>query len=223
MLEISTKEARGYFLLEFTRQLIKNNKNANIYLLNEILKQRFPEKPKEIQIITREQIQEKLQERKEFEQRKGKENLTEEFDIASNKQNTLQLIKDKKKVLKIPETKTSSHLNYLQQNISAEPILEKISPLLKDFNVKTIEIEGPNQKIAVIGTMGRKNTNITLANSDIQEILNYFSRKSKIPISEGVTKIISGNLSLTVIKSEQETHILIRKNPVSAVPKPFYT
>lgn len=174
MLEISTKEARGYFLLEFTRQLIKNNKNANIYLLNEILKQRFPEKPKEIQIITREQIQEKLQERKEFEQRKGKENLTEEFDIASNKQNTLQLIKDKKKVLKIPETKTSSHLNYLQQNISAEPILEKISPLLKDFNVKTIEIEGPNQKIAVIGTMGRKNTNITLANSDIQEILNYF-------------------------------------------------
>ena len=81
MIETSTKEAKGYFLLEFTRQLIKNNKNANISVLDLVLEQKFPSKIK-TQQVTKEIIQEKIKQR-EFspKQRKDPEILRKELKV----------------------------------------------------------------------------------------------------------------------------------------------
>lgn len=223
MIETSTREARGYFLLEFTRQLIKNNKNINIYLLDQILKEKFPEK-KEVPIITREGIQEKIDQRKKPFGESSEVLIKELKKTPPTIYNTRNLIKGNKRVLKVPEPVSPQRLDYLKPTHPPEvPNLPKISILIKDPNVKTVEVEGANQKAVVVGTMGRKSTNIVITKEEINKILQTFSTKSKIPISEGITKIALGDLTLTSIKSNEDIHFIIRKNPQNPVPRPFYT
>jgi len=224
MIETSTKESRGYFLLEFTRQLIKNNKNSNISLLDLILKEKFPEKQK-ISQIPKEVIQAKIEKRDYFpEERQGSEVLKRELrNMPPARTNTISLIKNKKRILKIPIHRTPSNLSYMKPTTNEKINVGKLNILLQDANVKTIEVEGSNQNAVVTGTMGRKNTNITLTKQDIEEVLNEFATRSKIPISEGITKINLGNFSLTSIKSGEELHIILRKVEESSVPKPFYS
>ena len=224
MIETSTREARGYFLLEFTRQLIKNNKNANIFFLDSILKQKFPEK-QEAQRITKATIQEKIEKKEQFSKEKqGPEILIKELrKMPPVNTNTIDLIKNKKKILKLPTQRTPSNLSYLKPTTNEKVNIGKLNILLQDTNVKTIEVEGPDQKAIVTGTMGRKNTNITLTKQNIQEILNEFSTRARIPISEGITKIDLGNFSLTSIKSGEDVHLIIRKVEETPIPRAFYS
>lgn len=221
MIETSTKEARGYFLLEFTRQLIKNNKNANISILNLILEEKFPEKQKAPQ-ITKKEIQEKIKQKEYLQIEKQDSDILKKELKTIPSANTISLIKNKRKILRIPSRRTPSNLNYLKPQKNENINIGKLNILLQDDNVKTIEVESENQKAIVTGTMGRKNTNITLTKQDIQDILGEFSTRARIPISEGITKIDLGNLSLTSIKSNEDTHIIIRKIEESPAPKPFY-
>ena len=225
MIETSTKEARGYFLLEFTRQLIKNNKNINVYLLDQVLKEKFPKKQIEIP-ITKEDIQKKIKQRnKPFRRKENPEILIKELKkTIPTDQNTKRLIRNNKRILKVPEPRLPQRLAYLRPTSTQETLnLPKIQDLVKDPNVKTIEVEGTNQKVIVIGTMGRKSTSIILTKQEIDQILNEFSMISKIPISEGITKIAAGNLTLTSIKSGKDMHFIIRKIMQGSAPRPFYT
>jgi len=225
MIETSTKEARGYFLLEFTKQLIKNNKNTQIYLLEQILNKEFPEEPIP-KPITKQDIQEKIKQRKKPLEKKvlPKFLIKDLKNTIATTPNTKNLIKNNKRVLRIPETRLPQRLAYLKPSPTSETLaLPKINDLIKDYNVRTIEVKGPNQKVIVIGTMGRKSTNITLTKQEIDEVLNEFSSKSKIPISEGITKIAAGNLTLTSIKSGEDIHFIIKRITQNTTPRPFYT
>jgi hypothetical protein len=105
--------------------------------------------------------------------------------------------------LLIPEPKLPSHLEYLKPIPVAgmEIDLLKLNPLIKDNAVRVIEAN-TNEKVIVNGTMGTKPTDIILNEEDINRVINKFSETSKIPVSEGIYRVVIGNLILSAIISE---------------------
>ena len=90
--------------------------------------------------------------------------------------------------------------------------LGKLHPLIRDPLVKVIECNGPDEKIIVIGAMGRKNTKIILTKEEINNTINKFSEAAKIPVHEGVFKVVFGTLIFSAMISEVvSSKFLIRK------------
>ncbi len=118
-----------------------------------------------------------------------------------------------KSSLYIPEPSLPSHLEYLKPvaTFNAEMDLQKLNPLIKDSAVKMIECN-PEEKVRVIGTMGTRTTGIILSKEDIDGIIDKFSIASKIPVEEGIYRVVVGNLILAAIISEViGSRFIIRK------------
>lgn len=200
MLEQISKESRTLFLLEFTKQLIKNSKTEDIFKLEKILEER--EKEKEEKIKERQsEIKEKLSPSKQTKEIEELEEQTLEFPkfIAKPIITRPQV----PRVLRIPEPKIPPHLQYLRPiPTQAEINLNSLNPLLNDPKVKTIECLGQDEAIIVSGDMGRKPTNIILNKQEIDETIQAFSRASKIPYEEGIFRVVYGNLVFSAIISE---------------------
>jgi len=242
---------KSLFLLKFTEELIRNYKPIYFYRLKEkIIEEERKKNPrfltpvKIIKPITREEIKEKVKERT-FE--KNKKNILQELKSPLSKKKSLineiiikypkepfsnsfqkQEIKKPKnqRILRIPEPRLPERLQYLKPSPVYEEInLGKLNPLIKDFNVDVIECFGTNQKIIVEGKMGKKPTGITLTQEELKEIISEFSKKSKIPFGEGISKVAVGKLTFTLIKNESEIHFTIKKmkmTPFAGAPRPIY-
>ena len=105
--------------------------------------------------------------------------------------------------LAVPETKLPSQFQYLQPTPTNQDIdLVKLNPLIKDPQVKVIECPGPEQNIMVTGTMGTQKTGIILNKDEISDIIDRFSKISKIPVHEGVFKVVFGRFIFMAIVSE---------------------
>lgn len=219
MLKYTPKECRGAFLLKFTEQIIKSTKSAQLFRLEETLKEILPEgfveeeKEKRI-ILTKDEIKEKVKEALR-EKPPAKKDSLKDITIPSKRSsiNTIEIIKDQKRVLRIPEPKLPPTMSYLKPTLTEEILdLKRLNVLIQDLNINMIECEGPNLKIIVNGSMGRKNTEITLTQEEIDEILAEFSMKSRIPISDGITKLVVGSLILISTKTkDQPTKFTIKK------------
>jgi len=98
---------------------------------------------------------------------------------------------------KVPETPR------LQQPIQEiEGGLKKINFLLSDRAIMRIECLGPNRNLLVT-KFGRKNlTKISLSQKEINEIIEYFSAKARIPVIGGIFKASIGNLTISAVISE---------------------
>ena len=55
--------------------------------------------------------------------------------------------------------------------------------------------------VMVIGTMGRKKTNIFLNEVEVEEVVKRFSKATKIPFHEGVFRVVAGRLIFSAIVS----------------------
>jgi len=117
--------------------------------------------------------------------------------------------------IRVPEMRLPPQFAYLRPNATTAVKLDlgKLNPLLDDPAISVIESNGPNQYTIVRGRMGTKPTQIVLTKEEIDQILQTFSKKSKIPIGEGVTKIVLGNLSLSAIISPEGSRFSIKKIP----------
>ena len=108
-----------------------------------------------------------------------------------------------------------AHLQYLKPvraESRANLDLKSLNPLIQDPNVKVIECEGENEFVVVSGSMGRKPTATKLTAEEINEVINIFSKASKIPISEGLFKVTVGNLQFTAMISESiSSRFIIKK------------
>jgi len=105
--------------------------------------------------------------------------------------------------LTVPETRLPEHFQYLRPIPTRESIdLGKLNPLIKDPMVRVVECSGPEGEITVDGTMGIKKTGIILSRDEISRVIDWFSRASKIPVHEGVFKVVLGNLIFMAIVSE---------------------
>jgi len=150
MLQKTSQEFKTFFLLEFTKELIKNSISKDFKPIK-----RFP-----------------------------------------------VLRKMPRQILRIPEPRLPLNVQYLKPTPTNIQInLGKLNPLIQDPVVKSIECNGPDEKI-IVRTPQPKTTKIILNKQDIEQIIQTFSKTAKIPISEGIFKVAVGKLILSAIISE---------------------
>lgn len=186
------KEFRKFFLLQFTKELIRHSGESEVLHLENILKEETQEKKEEIK-KEKKKIQQIIKERKK--------------PILTLKDKLFKPIPrppiTRPRILRIPEPKLPPRFQYLTPtptNIQID--LEKLNPLIKDPAVKTVECNGPDENIIVRGTMGTKRTNIILDKEEIDQIIKKFSETTKIPIHEGFFRVVVGKLILSAIISD---------------------
>jgi len=78
----------------------------------------------------------------------------------------------------------------------------KITPLLNDPSVSTIECRGAEKLIIIIRAGQKQITKISLSAKDIKGILEKISEKVHIPILEGVFRASVDNFSINAVISE---------------------
>lgn len=94
--------------------------------------------------------------------------------------------------------------------------LGKLSVLISDPGVKTLECKGSGRNVTVSGNSGVKRTGIVLSEEEMEGIIKGFCTATRIPFSKGDLKIISGRLVLTANVSDEGSGFKIEKiNPVS--------
>ena len=124
-------------------------------------------------------------------------------------------------ILKIPETKLPPQFAYLRPYATnkIELDLGELNPFLADSAVNAIESNGPDKAVIVKGAMGTKPTNVILSEEEIENIIQVFSKKSKIPANEGAVKIVLGKYELSAIISEETgSKFIIKKLPSAQLP-----
>jgi len=211
-----SKEFQKFFLLQFTRELILNS-DVNLFRLKNIVEEKKQELPFEVKEVLKER-EKKLEENKDpfadFEEKK-EERIPfpkKQFGIPLPPKH---LIKKKfhQRVLRIPEPRLPLRLQYLRPTPTNVQIdLGKLNVLIQDPMVREIECDGPDEVLVVKGTMGRKNTSIMLSRQEIDWVLGQFSQQAKIPINEGIVKIVVGSLILSAVVSEtKDPEFVIKK------------
>ena len=200
---------KQFFLLLFTRELIKNS--SGLFQLEKILEERneTTKEPLKTAIKTTEikngepaLIKSILS---ETPRKKNEEQLSVVEPPMLIKTNRREISEEKRgyPILRIPEPKLPPEFQYLRPVPSSREIdLDKLNPIINDPQVKQIECDGPNKPIMVSGDMGRRPTGITLMNNEIEDVINRFSRASKIPVDFGVYRVVVGNLVFSAIISE---------------------
>ncbi|MBU2577098.1 MAG: hypothetical protein KKF50_05250 [Nanoarchaeota archaeon] len=78
----------------------------------------------------------------------------------------------------------------------------KITPLLNDPSVSSIECQGHDKNIMVIRAGQRQITRIILSTDEIREILQKISDAIHIPLLEGVFRAAADNFSVNAVISE---------------------
>lgn len=102
----------------------------------------------------------------------------------------------------MPDVNLPPHIQYLKPvPINKSIDLGKLNPLINNPMVKRIECYGANENIGVKGGMGAKKTAIVLTKEEIEDIINRFSKETKIPVQEGIYKVVSGRLVLLAVIS----------------------
>jgi hypothetical protein len=219
MLNQTSKEFRALFLLKFIQEVLKNTKTYQ-----EVKKQAY----------VRNIIEEKEEKRKEEPkniifptQKKDIRNIIKERErreksvVSQLKRKELRPLPRpiprlmRRPVLRIPEPRLPLTVQYLRPTpTTREMDLEKLNPLINDPLVKIIECNGPGENIMVTGSMGRKMTNIVLTKEDIDLTIQRFSEATKIPVHEGIFKVVRGRLIFSAIISNIiGSKFLIKKMP----------
>lgn len=243
---------KKFFLLEFTRQLIKNSSSADMSKLQTILEkenvfkvENKKERIKEKIRVREEEISSRYEESKTegmrsilrpsigmFETQKTPEvNLFKNFlkkqqdilpakttkmpsgpFITSNKPQPASVIQARNEYYDDPfkklgfwvyDSQLPPHIQYLKPTpVNKDIDLLKLNPLVNDPMVRAIECYGPEDNIVVKGNMGTKKTTIILTKEEINDIIQRFSKEARIPVQEGVFKVVAGRLILLAIISE---------------------
>lgn len=208
MLKQTSKSLRARFILQFTEELIRSTeiyrelkikREVRGVIKEEEKREREGFKPsKDIRNIVKEKLKGDMMKVAQLE----KEGLPLELAILS-KPSAIRRIRQRVRRLRIPDSilpPTVQHIRPIPTRVNVD--IGKLNPLIRDPLVKTIESNGPDQKLVVSGIMGRKNTNITLSKEEIDEIIEGFSRETKIPADEGIFKAAIGGLIISAIVSD---------------------
>jgi len=199
-----------FFLLQFTKQLIKNSRKIEINISR-------IEKPQ----LEKSDVKKIVQETIKQESFAEKEPLSSSTLKAGLDFSNRPLLRRQRppifrvqqqqiqrapaiRMLRIPEPRLPSTFQYLKPTPTTgkEIDLAKLNPLIQDPAVKEIQCDGKDQNIVVRGTMGLKKTGIILNKEEIDRVLKKFSETAKIPLQEGIFRVVVGKLILSAIISE---------------------
>lgn len=197
MLLQTTPEFRRFFLLEFTKELIRASRKFTI----------IPEEKQEINIP-----------KKQF-------YIPSRFNIPRmpiTQAQTPQIIYPKKMIspkakplvsrTEIFNPSLPPRLQYLKPiPTNVELNLNKLNALIRDPAVLSLECDGPGKNISV-NFPSPKTTGIILTSEEIDGIIKEFSDKARIPIEKGIFKVAVGRLILLAAISEiVDTKFIIKK------------
>ena len=224
MLQQTSTNFKKFFVLEFTKELIRSTETYKELRIKKEVKKVIHEKPRKPKLsqenllkrnVLRGEIKKRIKRDSERVYQLKKEETLSEF------KKFYSLTKPTKRQepyiipapLKIPEARFPETFQYLRPIITSRTIdLGKLNPLIRDSLVKVIECNGADEKIIVMGRMGRKRTKIRLSKEGIDDIINRFSEAAKIPVHEGFFKVVFGRLIFFAIVSEVvSSKFLIRK------------
>jgi hypothetical protein len=200
-IETFSDDFKKIFLLTFTRELIQHSLKGEMINLQKLIETEDEKNPLKNNIfLPKKAIAAPTEVSSDFEKSVNKQKIS-----TNPPQNIIRPIARSPVMpsLYIPEPKLPPHLEYLKPipTAGAEIDLLKINPLIRDPAVRVIEAN-TDEKVIVRGTMGTKPTDIVLSKEDIDRIVNKFSEASKIPATEGVYRVVVGNLVLSAIISE---------------------
>jgi len=201
MLLQTTPEFRTYFLLEFTKELIKASRKKTIL-----------QTEKQNIVLSK----------KQFYQQSRFNIKPMPFNRNYPQNITPQLIPQKR----IMSTQTRQIISQSQiTNPTLPPRLQYIKPiptdieinlgklneLLRDSLVLAVECDGPGKNI-IVNLPSPKSTGVILTQEEIERIIKEFSDKAKIPIEQGIFKVAVGKLILLAAISELvSTKFIIKK------------
>jgi hypothetical protein len=198
MLKSTSKTFRNQFILEFTKELIRNSKTYRDIKISKEVKLIVHHKTKGPVLVPRGEIKEIIKDKIQRDSEKVSI-LKQEEDVLGNIQKPLP----PRRPLRIPDARLPQTVSHYRPSPTREGInLGKLTSLIKDPLVKVVEVNGEGEKVIVMGRMGRKTTSISLNKEQIDEIITNFSQASKIPVEEGVFKVVHGNLVLSAMVSD---------------------
>ena len=223
-LDSLTDFQKRVFLIEFTHELIRNS-GEDIFKLKEITDENPPNTKHlkhPLKIQNKNEPIEELKKEIASETKKMrvaeipvKNIMVESMGKTLKKPIAIQHTKQiaSAPVLRIPEPKLPQRFEYLKPTATTREIdLGKLNLLVQDPMVRNIECNGPSQNVTVIGTMGTKKTNIILNRDEIDDVIERFSREAKIPVHEGVFKVVLGKMIFSsVISNVIGSRFIIRK------------
>ena len=203
--ELKLNSFKRFFLLEFTKELIRSSQPAEIFKLENILEQEKKSIPKSEE--TREKIKEIIQTKEKELSIISKEKKIQEIKSPLSvleKRKIPHMNPFKELKLIIPETKFPMHIQYIKP-VPMEKEIDlgnNLNPFIKDPLVQIIECYGSGHNLLVKGGMGVKKTGIVLTKEEIEDVVRRFSEETKIPASEGIYKVVAGRLIFLAIISD---------------------
>ena len=210
MIRSSSEQFKALFLLNFTKELIKHSHQGEILSLQgEVEEKEFEKEKSELNLNSR-QGADNFQRLKQIQT-----NSISDFSNKLVNQKTAVEIKPKPFVpmqkisppvptrkLLVPEPNLPPELAYLKPSPTATELeLGKLQSLINDPLVQSIECSGEDEQLVVHGNMGSKSTNIILSKEEINDVIEEFSKKSRIPVQEGIFKVAVGRLVLSAVVS----------------------
>lgn len=188
----STQTFRKIFLLRFAESVIKHTEIEEFFALEGVMK-KTPSIKKPIEIKELEQSNEELIPSIMYGERKR---LFNPLPSPSG-------IGRPPPTLRIPETPLPPRLQYIKPSPTSINLdLGRLGTLMQNPTITSIECNGPEEHIILRGQKGMQTSNIILDEQEINQILENFSKATKIPLHEGVMKIAAGNLILSAIVSD---------------------
>ena len=217
---------RRLFLLLFTRELIYHS-NEELFRLEEIIRKKPVQTPKSAPKI----------EKPKEEPKKPEDKMMKSI-LSSNPQvrkpgpgvvavKPIQISPPRReiegqeyKILKVPEPKLPPEFQHLRPVPRLREIdLGKLNSLINDPAVQVIECQGPGKQLMVSGQMGRKPSSVTLENEELEDVIDRFSKASRIPADTGLFKVVVGHLIFSAVISDiVPSRFIIRK---MALPRPL--
>lgn len=102
----------------------------------------------------------------------------------------------------MPARKTAIPPVAVQGPIDEKGEYGKISPLLNDVSVSTIECPGKDKELMIVRAGQRQKTKITLNAKEIREILEKAAENAHVPLIEGVFRANVKGFSINAVVSE---------------------
>jgi hypothetical protein len=227
-LKLKKRELGILIFRTFAKELIINSSSSYIAKLQTIVEKDKEEHPHE-----KHKPKIKIKELHEERKRKLQDNLKEQLlrNQILKREQSRQLIEQRRNLtfeklkLSVPETRLPERFNYLKPTpVEAQVELgNKIDILIQDPNVEAIECPGENEEVIVRGTMGEQKTEIKLSKKEIDDLINTFSELTKIPISEGIYKVVYGKLILLAVVSEVVGSKFLIKKMKKQPPMPNFS
>ncbi len=213
ILENSSKDFRKFFLLTFTKELIKNSSPK--------LKEKIEENTK---IILKKPEQKTITTPIEYASSQIQKNIPKQPKRIKPQFKPLPRPSSyQQSRVNIPPARLPSHLKNIRPVPRKKEIdLGKLNPLIRNPVIRSIECDGPEEKL-IINNPGERKINLSLTKEEINNIIKKFAESANIPINEeGVFRVAVGKLVLSAIISKVVgSKFIIKKIRNPTPPRPM--